>query len=64
MLKSILNVKGVATIEKEQQKGIHGGRLLQIHQECTVNTQGEICGPPHCPGRCGMWNGEPYCYSF
>ncbi|MEM6686059.1 MAG: hypothetical protein AAF617_09775 [Bacteroidota bacterium] len=70
MLQSILNVNGASIIGKKQQKEIQGGLLelnLRINQECTLATQGEPCGPPHCPGICGVKGfdeDEPYCFPF
>lgn len=63
MLKSILNLKGVSVINKEQQKNTQGGRILNSNV-CTESTQGLPCGPPHCPGLCGRLNGNPYCWSY
>lgn len=63
MLKSILDLKGISVMSKEQQKSTQGGRLL-ISNVCTEETQGQPCGPPHCPGECGRFNGEPYCWPY
>ncbi|MEM6719592.1 MAG: hypothetical protein AAF611_09770 [Bacteroidota bacterium] len=64
MLKSILNLQGASVLEKKQQKEINGGIVPISSNVCTNSTQGQLCGPPHCPGRCGRFNGEPYCWPF
>ncbi len=65
MKKNILNLEGVQHLSKAKQKSISGGlQLIKTILVCTENTMGQPCGPPHCPGECGRFNGEPYCWSY
>lgn len=59
MLKSILNLKGVQGLSKNEQKEINGGIKVIVVQSCETTcarqphpAQGTPCGPSHCPGEC------------
>lgn len=46
MLKNILNIKGIESIKKEDQKNISGGIGLCLDQQCPEEG-GSCCGGPY-----------------
>lgn len=55
MLKNILKIDGVNSVEKSSQKVVNGGTLIRTRScasTCVSAPSGTPCGPPHCPGVC------------